>query len=328
VAPGREWYRRHLSPLHRLVLLSGSAFPYLRQFLFRPYRRDLRPSAARGAARCLTGRHAAAALDLWVERFLGTFRSVAGYSPRRESGQLAIRYMRLMAAINLEFEHRLATGQDLGLERVCGDPLVLARLTEWRQFTAAHCGAPDLADFLAAEDGTADYAAYAAMATAPGFHLSPESQIQSMRIDSGRYLMQLVSFVDQFNWRTSAADVLAAFFELGMAAKFADELTDLPDDCARGRYNLLLAMLARRPAEQNAIIARIRAGRSVPIGYWSDFAPRTFDEFMSLFEAHYLRLDHAALRSLCELTMLRAARGSKRATSRRHITERPAEPRR
>jgi len=294
----------------------------------RPYRKDIPPVSPPGAMVRLRGRHAAASLDVWVGQLLDAYPKVAGYDARKESGELAIHYIRLMAVLNREYEHRLATGKALQLEQVAKDPLVVAQIAEWERFTARYTRDRAVVNFMASDDLSADYNSYIAITTQADFSTSPALQIESIRLDSGGYLMRLARLIDSFNDRRSERRELEEFFHLGMAAKFADELADLATDHAEGRYNLLLALLDQHPAERAHVILLLERASPLPVSRWRECAPQTFADFSGMFQRYYQRLRSRELRRICDVSMLRAVRGPKKRQSARaqqHVSERPSQ---
>jgi hypothetical protein len=238
-----------------------------------------------------------------------------------------MRYVRLAAALNREFEHRLATGQPLDFAGLCAAPLVAARVAQWRRFAVTHAAAPDVVEFLSNEDVTDDYDRYVVVTTRDGFSADPELQLESIQLDSGGYLARLVRLVGRFNGRSTAPDLLQQFHDLGIAAKLTDELTDLATDYAEGRYNLLLALLGQEPGELAAVLPRLNGSLPMPIARWREFAPLTLARFARLYGEYYGRLRSLDLRRACDATMLRALSGPKyrRRGPRRHVSEPPQE---
>ena len=327
VAPPGGWYWKYLSPQRRVRVLAQIVPCYVLHLTRRSYRKDLPKASLPSVADRLSSRHAAAALDVWVHQFLSAYPNVVGYRPRKESGELAICYMRFAASLNREYEYRLAAGQSLSLDRLLEDPLVAARIAEWEQFTARYTRDRVVVEFMAQDDVIADYDSYVSITTQPGFDTDPGLQIESIRLDSGGYLSRLARLVDRFNERPSVPRALDAFFHLGMAAKLADELADLATDYAEGRYNFLLALLHQCPGERADVISRLDRALPIPVSWWTAHAPRAFGEFSQTFEAYYRSLRSAELRRICDLTMLRAVRGPRThsSTNTRHVSERPAQ---
>ncbi|WP_433684714.1 hypothetical protein [Nocardia sp. CA-119907] len=293
-----------------------------------PYRRDLdEPQAALRIDR-IRARNSAAALDAWVQLLIGAYSNRVGAQARRESGRLAIRYIRLMAAMNREFEYRLATGQSVQLASVLSQPLVAECAMDWRRFTAQHSRNPAIIDFLEQRDLIDDYASYVAVTTRDEFGSSADLQLESMRLDSGGYLARLVRLIGEFSELPTTPDVLREFRTLGLAAKLADDFADLATDSAEGRYNLLLTLLAAEPAEHAAVTAALANSERLRPRWWQSNAPRSFGTFSAMYERHYAEIESRSLQVICDLTMLHAARGPRpRQNSRpgQHVTEPPCE---
>jgi hypothetical protein len=319
-------YWEYLSATRRLQTLTPLIPGYMLHLTLRPYRKGLAAAPLPSAAARLRGRHAAASLDVWVDQLLSAYPKVAGYKVRRESGPLAIRYIRLMAALNREYEHRLATGQTLRLEQAIEAPLVADQIGEWEQFTAQYTQDPVVVKFMSGDDLVGDYNRYIAVTTQANFTTNLSLQIESIRLDSGGYLARLARLIDSFNERQSEPDVLEEFFLLGMAAKFADELADLATDRAEGRYNLLHALLYQHPKEHAGVMFRLERALPLPVSWWQECAPRSFGQFSRMFEGYYRRLRSPELQRICDATMLRALRGPKKHQSARvqqHVSEPP-----
>lgn len=321
------WYWEYLSPRRRWQLLAQVVPCYAFHLTCRPYRKGLPKVQLPSRSDRLSSRHAAAALDAWVHQLLKVYPSVVGYRARKESGQLAICYMRFAASLNREYEYRLATGQPLDLEQLLDDPLVALRIAEWKQFAARHTRDRAVIEFMVQDDVTADYDSYVSITTQPGFDTDRGLQIESIRLDSGGYLSRLARLIDRFNERNSAPLAFEGFFHLGMAAKLADELADLAADYIEGRYNLLLALLHQCPGERADVITRMDHGLPIPVSWWIERAPQTFGEFSQIFESYYRILRSEELRRMCDITMLRAVRGSRThpGPNTRHVSERPSQ---
>jgi hypothetical protein len=300
---------------------------YMLHFTVRPYREQITAAFPHGLPARLSGRHAAASLDAWVGQLLSAYPEVAGYSVKKGSGQLAIHYIRIAAALNREYEHRLATGKSLRLEQLLKDQIVASRLAEWERFTARYTRDRAVVRFMSGDDVIADYDNYVSVTTRTDFSINPALQIESIKLDSGGYLTRLARLIDRFNQRHANPGAPAEFFQLGMAAKFADELADLATDQAEGRYNLLLALLSQHPDESADVMVRLVNGLPIPISWWLEFAPQTFAEFSSLFDGYYSSLRSQQLRRICDVSMLRALGGPKKrqsARARQHVSERPS----
>jgi hypothetical protein len=325
--PGSYW--DYLSSTESLLLLGPLIPRYMIHFTLRPYRRSLPAAPHRDIAARLNGRHSAASLDTWVDRLLRFYPEVAGYSVKRDSGELAIHYMRLAAALNREYEHRLATGKSLRLDQLLNEPLVSSRLMEWERFTKKHTEDSNVVNFMLGDDVISDYDSYVSITTQPGFATDPDLQIQSIRLDSGGYLMRLARLIDMFNGRQAGPGAPKEYFNLGVAAKFADELADLAIDRSEGRYNLVLALLNKHPDEHSLVTARLECALPIPVGWWLEFAPQTFKEFSVMFQSYYDGLRSRELRRICDASMLRARRGPKLRQSARawqHVSEPPSQP--
>jgi hypothetical protein len=316
------------SQARRFQLALQLAPIYLLHFILRPYRKGLAGPAARRLADRIRARNSATALDAWVHALLRAYSKLTGVRLSKESGRLAIRYMRLMAAMNREFEYRLATGQTVQLERVLAQPLVASHVDEWRRFTARHSRDPAIIDFLSHGELVDDYDRYVAVTTQKGFTGSIDLQLESIWLDSGGYLARLVRLVGEFSGRPTTPDVLEEFRTLGMAAKFADEFADLVTDHAEGRYNLLLTLLRQEPAEHAAVLTSLEQSLPLPHQWWLAQAPRSFGRFFAMYAEHYGRLRSPRLRGICDVTTLRTTRGPKRQQSARlgqRVTEAPRE---
>lgn len=322
-----DWsYWKYLSS-RRLRTLTRMIPGYVLHLTARPYREQIPVASPQGLAARLSGRHAAASLDAWVGQLLSAYPRVAGYSVKKQSGQLAIHYIRLAAALNREYEHRLATRKSLRLEQLVKDQVVAARIAEWERFTARYTQDSAVVNFMSGDDVIADYDSYVSITTQPDFSTSPALQIESIRLDSGGYLMRLARLIDRFNSTQADPGAPAEFFHLGMAAKFADELADLATDYAEGRYNLLLALLSQQPDESAGVMVRLAHGLPTPVSWWLEFAPQTFGEFSRMFNSYYSSLRSQELRRICDVSMLRALGGPKKRQSARawqHVSERPS----
>jgi hypothetical protein len=321
------WYWAYLSQRRQLGILARIMPRYLLHLMLRPYRKGLPREPSPHISTRLRAYHAAAALDVWVDQFLRAYPGVSRRSASRVLGRLAVRYMRLLAVFNNEYEHRLATGQSLDLAQICAVPLVASRLAEWEEFTARHTREPGVIHFLSTDAVADDYAAYVAATTQPGFDSDPALQVDSIRLDSGGYLTYLGRLIDRVSDRPSDPVTLADLCQLGMAAKLADDLADLQADYTQGRYNLLLALLAHHPIEMAAVTWQLDHAMPISVGQWRESAPATFGDFSRIFEGHYLSLRSQQLRRLCDLTVLRAVRGAKPSkVNGQHVSESPAAP--
>jgi len=318
-----------LGRTRRAVLLAQLAPSYMLHMASRRYRRQLREASPPGAVERARTRHSAAALDAWVSQLLSAYSDVTRSRLRRESGPLAVRYIRLMAAMNREYEYRLATRQTLKLDEVCASPLIAAGIQEWERFSASHTDQPGIIGFLACADFTQDYAEYVTVTTREGFNTDVGLQMESISLDSGGYLARLVRLIGEFNDGLPAVDVLRQVHDLGIAAKLTDEFTDLATDYSEGRYNLLLAMLQQEPDESAYVMRRLKSLLPMPLVWWQREAPRTFGQFTCLYQQYYLRLRSPNLRRVCDTTMLRAMSGPKRrhgARPAQRVSEPPRDP--
>jgi hypothetical protein len=321
------WYWAYLSRRRQLGILARAIPRYLLHLMLRPYRKGLPREPLPDLSTRFRAQHAAAALDVWVNQLVRAYPGVSGRSANRVLGRLTVRYMRLLAVFNREYEHRLATGQPLDLAQICAVPLVALRLAEWEEFTRQYTSEPDVIHFLSTDAVADDYAAYVAVTTQPGFDSDPALQVNSIRLDSGGYLTYLGKLIDHVSDRPSDPTTLADLFQLGMAAKLADDLADLQADYAEERYNLLLALLASHPTEMAAVSWRLDHGIPISVGQWHESAPATFRDFSRMFEGHYLSLRSKKLRRLCDLTVLRAVHGTGPSKGNgQHVSERPAAP--
>lgn len=313
--------RTLLPPSGRLGALAWLAPAYVVHLTARPFRRHLGATAGVG----FRARHSAASLDAWFGRVVSAYGRLARIRLRRSSGPLTVRYVRLAAALNREFEHRLATGRPLDFGELCAAPIVASVIEQWRHFTAAHGAGSEVTEFLSAADVIEDYDRYVAFTTTDGFAGDPALQMESIRLDSGGYLARLVRLVGSFNGRTTAPALLGQFHDLGVAAKLTDELTDLATDHLEGRYNLLLALLEQEPAEGTAVLARLDSSLPMPVAWWLQSAPVTFARFATLYRQHQCRLQAPELRRACDATMLRALGGPRRRRSApsHHVSEPP-----
>jgi hypothetical protein len=321
------WYWAYLSRRRQLGILARIIPRYLLHLMLRPYRKGLPREPLPDISTQFRARHAAAALDVWINQLVRAYPGVCGRSANRVLGRLAVRYMRLLAVFNREYEHRLATGQPLDLAQICAAPLVVSRLAEWEEFTKRHTTEPDVIHFLSTDAVADDYAAYVAVTTQPGFDSDPALQVDSIRLDSGGYLTYLGKLIDHVSNRPTDPTTVADLFQLGMVAKLADDLADLHADYAEGRYNLLLALLAHHPTEMTAVTWRLDHATPISVRQWHESAPATFRDFSHIFEGHYLSLRSQKLRRLCDLTVLRAVRGAKPSKANgQHVSEPPAAP--
>lgn len=329
MSPVREGSWIHPSRVRRLRLLARIAPRYIQHLLFRPYRVGITDAHLPNVATRARARLAAAAIDAWVHELLVSYSEITSARlDQKGSGRLAIRYIRLMAAINREFEHRLATGHDLRLEQVAATSSVASRIIEWEQFAALHHQEREVVGILARGELNDDYERYIAVTTAADFTADIELQLESIRLDSGGYLVRLVHLVEQFNHCVADPAVIEEFRQLGMAAKLADELADLMTDHAEGRYNLLLTLLQQNPGEHALAMSRLEHSLPMPLSWWLTSAPRSFGRFSELYEEHRRRLRSPALRVICDTTMLRALGGPRPRQSARaaqHVSEPPGE---
>jgi hypothetical protein len=323
-----ETYWARLDSTYRATTALRLAPSYVRHLVVRPYRRDL---AVRPASRSerRRGRLAAAALDTWVGGFLGAFGDMSGLRLDSQSGSLAIRYIRLMAAINKEFEHRLATGKSLALPEILCDPIVQRCHRDWEKYTRRHGHPFHVVGFMDLPDFMDDYSQYVSITSRPGFKMDAQSQFESILLDSGGYLARLARTVAQARGSDPGESTLRACFNLGVAAKFADELVDVCSDHVEGRYNLLLAILTTRSVEYRAFVQAQENQAPLTVEWWCSYAADTFAEFTQEFLRYYRQVGSAEFERLCDLAMLRCLNGSsQRPTARatRIVTEPPVEP--
>jgi hypothetical protein len=327
-APGQDgWYWTYLSRQRQFGIVACIIPRYLLHLILRPYRKGLPREPLTEMSTRLRARHAAAALDVWVHQLLRAYPGASAGSVNRGLGCLAIRYMRVLAVFNREYEHRLATGQSLDLAEICAVPLVASRLSEWEEFTTRYTREPNVVRFLSTDAVADDYAAYVAVTTRPGFDSDLALQVDSIRLDSGGYLTYLGKMIDHVGGWPSDPAMLADLFQLGMAAKLVDDLADFQADHAEGRYNLLLALLSHHPAEMEAVTRLLDNAAPISIAQWRESAPATFRDFSRMFENHYQSMRSRRLQRLCDLTVLRAVRGAKPSKgNQQHVSESPAAP--
>ena len=302
---------------------------YAWHLLVKPYRRDPPIGHSKSGSERLRGRHAGAALDLWVAGFLRAFGDMAGLRLKRQSGSLAIRYIRLMAAINKEFEHRLAVAKSLALPEILGNALVQRCYWEWEDYARRRRFPSDLVGFMNLPDFLDDYSQYVSVATRPGFEVDAKSQLESILLDSGGYLARLARLVAESRGAKADDAVLRSCFNLGVAAKFADDLADIRADHREGRYNLLSALLTAEPTEHKAFIQAEKDQAPLTIEWWRSRAPDSFAEFTREFLRYYRQLGSPEFERLCDLAMLRCFAGSsQQPTTRaaRTVTEHPVDP--
>ncbi|WP_270886569.1 hypothetical protein [Pedococcus sp. 5OH_020] len=302
---------------------------YLEHLFRRPYRRDL--ALERPTRLCVgaVGRHSAAALDLWIDGYVSGLSRLLGTRLTRDAGLVAVAYIRLMAAFNKEFEHRLALGAPLDLDVILDQHLVRSCVISWQRLAASRRFASRVAEFMDLPDFLDDYARYVRLATSPGFVVTPRTQAQSILLDSGGYLERLCRLVSEVHDVRAPRNALRDSFHLGVAAKYADELIDVTADHTEGRYNLLLALLSERPTERAAFESVGGTSQRLSVDWWIRHAPDTFDEFMDGFLAHYYHVASLDLRLLADLTMIRSVRGRSGTSDPRavrHVSNPPGEP--
>jgi hypothetical protein len=310
-----------LPPLRRLHLSARFVPSYVWHLTVRPYRRRS-PVERPGAP------HAAAALDAWVGHLLATVRRLTAAPGGSVAGALVVHYMRLLSALNREFEYRLATGRPLGLTQLRSAPVVTGPLQEWNAFAEAQTACDAIVDFLDRADFVTDYAAYVEVTTAPEFTTDVDLQLESIVLDSGGYLARVVRLVCELGGHPPDSGVLQQFRAAGVAAKLTDEFTDLITDRREGRYNLLWTLLRHEPAELERVELRMADGAPMPVAWWRTAAPRSLGRLADLYERSLGEIDSAALRVVCDLTLLRALNGPRpRQTTRpaQHVTEPPME---
>jgi hypothetical protein len=324
-----ERYWSHLGATSRVTTALRVAPAYAWHLVVKPYRRDLPIGHLASGSERWRGRHAGAALDMWVASFLGAFGDMAGLRLDRQSGSLAIRYIRLMAAINKEFEHRLAAAKSLALPEILSNPVVKRCHREWEDYATRRMLPADVVSFMNLPDFVDDYSHYVSVTTRPGFEVDVQSQLESILLDSGGYLTRLARLVAESRGGKPREVVLRSCFNLGVAAKFADDLADVRADHREGRYNLLLALLTAEPTEHKAFVHADKHQAPLTVDWWCAFAPGSFAEFTREFLRYYRQIGSAGFETLCDLAMLRCLNGSsQRPTTRatRTVTEPPLDP--
>lgn len=323
------WYSEYMSAARRLRILVRLLPCYTAHFIRQPYRRNV-PASPPGPMRArLAARHSAAALDTWIDRLLKTYLRLSGRPLRPETGELAVHYIRLLAVFNREYEHRLAVGGSLAMADLLNDELVAGRLAEWKRFTCKYSHDEGVAKFLFGSDVAVDYSKYIGLTTSADFRTNAALQVKSIELDSGGYLVYLIQLIERFNEREPVVTVFDEYFKLGMLAKLVDEMADLASDYAEGRYNLILALIADYPAEQERVLARLGRDLPLPMTWWAKHAPQSFRAFCELFDHFYLQIESKDLRRLGDLTAVRAMggpRGLPGSRAAEHVKQRPAEP--
>ena len=295
-----------LSGASRTHVLLALAPLYLKHLLIYPYRRALSAVLGPATTGALRRDTATAGFDTCVELILRGYRQLAGHGLRSETGAFVLLFMRLVAALDESYEARLGTQQSLILPDVLHDDRVATHHRQWVTYTT-HLGASQpVVRFMERPDVLIDYQRYVTITTRPSFATEVRSQLESMDLDSGRYLAYLAELIALFHNRQPAPVLLRDFSNFGMAGKIADDLVDLYDDYSRGRSNLLLAINADDSAEAEYLLA-LRRGRSkVLVKDWQAKAPKSFEAYAHCFHRFYQQIHSNDLRLCCQASLLRA----------------------
>lgn len=324
--PETMFYWERPVSLQRMELAIHFLPRYVYQLMARPYRRGLPPPPISGDPARNHAWGTLPAFDACIQCLVDGYARLAEHPVLPQTGRLVVLFMRLMAAFNKEYEHRLETKQRLDLEEILADPLVAGCLAQWTAFTVQECAEREVVDFLSLAEVAAQYERYVAVTCQPDFHMNVAAQMASIELDSGYYCTFLARLVGLFHRRLASEGVLNNFRNFGMAGKLVDELVDLPMDYFEGRYNLLLAMLFHNGQEQSRVMERLAARAPMPASWWTANAPLTFRHFTDMFEVYYRELRCPELRIACNVSMMRALSGRvylARLRNLRHVSKSP-----
>jgi hypothetical protein len=132
---------------------------------------------------------------------------------------------------------------------------------------------------------------------------SVDDLLDDAAVDSGAVMRQLAQIIGLFQGDTAPQDALDDFYALGIACKFADDLRDWRRDSDTGASNLLLAILARHPYEEQRLALAQELRLRMDENRWDQLCTETFREFAALYTTHYSRIRSHTLRGAADLMM-------------------------
>jgi hypothetical protein len=317
-------YRRLEPRRGRLALQIAPRF--VRHFATLPYRGLIDAYVDDAGPTRLKVRSLTAAFDACAELLIDGHTLTTSKPVHSGSGPIVIAYMRLLSALNREFEYRLARRSSLVLDDVVSSDFVSTYHRQWIAVASRFTSSPSVVDFIHRADVEANYNKYVNITTAEGFEESVDGQIRSIELDSGMYLQYLAEILSTLSSSDLESFSARQFFHTGCACKVADDLIDLESDRQEGRYNLVLALLKTAPKDYQRFCDRTETATAVNVHWLCENAPHTAERVLALFARHRDRVRVGPLATLCDVSAFRMWNGRRkdqRARGMVHVTQPP-----
>lgn len=256
-----------------------------------------------------SGRVRVAAYDSFISLLLDGYSELAGHQVRPQTGGLIVRLNRLVAAIDDEYEARLADHRSLDFADVLGASQVQAKLVQFGDFLKPYPERRAIRNFLY-ERVEQNYHTYVSLSASDASKQDSDWHFQTALLDSGGLSECLAHVIGLFHGQPVAEEVAGQFFVFGMMGKLADDVIDFWDDLAANRANLLLGMLHSHPAEQKKVEewAPSIPGTAIRHGlrWWRRTCPESYADAADLVRDHRARLTSPKILLACDLVLLPA----------------------
>jgi hypothetical protein len=232
--------------------------------------------------------------DIYCSMFVRGYRQVTGYSPDLGTGLAIVLFTVFIYTFDDEFEKRMESAADTSVESIIAAPEVAAVWQALGSYLAA-TGRNDavrqhiLRSFA---DGFDDYRKNVAGGRSEsGFkHIK-----QLVEFDSGGALDTVYHIIRLYNGHPFNQECATEFFNLGMAGKFLDDLSDYTHDVQSGSPNLLHALVGETPAERDAAASALADGQTVTLPWWQAHGAVTLARYLDMTREYYNQVKAPAL---------------------------------
>jgi hypothetical protein len=234
--------------------------------------------------------------DIYCSMFARGYRQATGYSVDQATGLVIVLFTIFMYAFDDEFEKRIESAADTSAEAIIKAPEVTAIWNAIGSYLSATGRGDEVREHIMQSffaDGFDDYREnVASVRSKENFN----DTRQLVEFDSGRVLDTVYHIIRLYNGHPLSRECATEFYNLGMAGKFLDDLSDYAHDVQSGSPNLLHALVGETPTERAVAVSALAAGQPITLPWWQAHGPVTLARYLDMTYGYYDQVKAPALR--------------------------------
>jgi hypothetical protein len=234
--------------------------------------------------------------DIYCSMFVRGYRQVTGHSVDRATGLAIVLFTVFIYTFDDEFEKRIESAADTSAEAIINAPEVAAFWQAMGSYLSATGRSDEVREHIMQSFfavGFDDYRENLGSVRSEG-NFNDTKQL--VEFDSGGALDTVYHIIRLYNRHPFSQECATEFYNLGMAGKFLDDLSDYTHDVRSGSPNLLHALVGETPSERAAAAAALAAGQTITLQWWQAHGAVTLARYLDMTYGYYNQVKAPALR--------------------------------